>query len=61
MGRHLADASLWYAISGMLALFDFSKAKDTEGNEIDFEPQWSSGIAMCVAEFISRFMMLTEP
>ncbi|KAH0833179.1 cytochrome P450 [Lanmaoa asiatica] len=46
VGRHIADASLWYAISGMLALFNFSKATDTDGNEIDFEPHWSSGIAM---------------
>jgi len=44
VGRYIADASLWYAISGMLALFSFSKAKDADGNEIDFEPQWSSGI-----------------
>ena len=50
MGRHVADASLWYAISGMLALFDFTRAKDIDGSEIDFEPQWSSGIAMYVVE-----------
>ncbi|KAN0093138.1 Cytochrome P450 [Tylopilus felleus] len=43
VGRHLADASLWYAISGMLALFYFSRAKDNDGND---EPQWSSGIAV---------------
>lgn len=53
MGRHVADASLWYAISGMLALFDFSRATDTDGTEIDFEPQWSSGIAMYVVERIT--------
>ncbi|KIJ11979.1 hypothetical protein PAXINDRAFT_101436 [Paxillus involutus ATCC 200175] len=46
VGRHVADASLWYAVSGMLALFNFSKAKDRDGKTIDFEPQWSSGIAI---------------
>ncbi|KAF9223624.1 cytochrome P450 [Gyrodon lividus] len=46
VGRYVADASLWYAISGMLALFNFSKAKDSNGKAIDFEPQWSSGIAI---------------
>lgn len=53
VGRHLADASLWYAISGMLALFYFSRAKDNDGND---EPQWSSGIAVCVVEFITRLV-----
>ncbi|KIJ66834.1 hypothetical protein HYDPIDRAFT_85958 [Hydnomerulius pinastri MD-312] len=46
VGRHVADASLWYAISGLLAVFNFSKAKDANGMDIDFEPQWSSGIAI---------------
>ncbi|KAF9243542.1 cytochrome P450 [Melanogaster broomeanus] len=46
VGRYVADASLWYAISGMLALFNFSKAKDSNGRDVDFEPQWSSGIAI---------------
>ncbi|KAH7884352.1 cytochrome P450 [Phlebopus sp. FC_14] len=46
VGRYLADVSLWHAISGMLATFTFSKAKDAAGNDIDFEPQWSSGLAI---------------
>lgn len=57
VGRHVADASVWYAISGMLALFNFSKAIDTDGNEIDFEPRWSSGIAMCVVNPLTHLMV----
>jgi len=42
-GKHLADASLWAAIASMLAVFRFEKAKDANGVEIDFVPEWSSG------------------
>nr|BAK09432.1 cytochrome P450 [Postia placenta] len=33
-GRHAADASLWLAISSILAMFSIEKAKDENGNEI---------------------------
>ncbi|KAJ8586996.1 cytochrome P450 [Rhizopogon salebrosus TDB-379] len=46
VGRHLADASLWIAMSCMLARFTFSKARDLNGDVIDFEPRWSSGLAI---------------
>ncbi|OJA08464.1 hypothetical protein AZE42_02839 [Rhizopogon vesiculosus] len=46
VGRHVADASLWIAMSCMLARFTFSKAMDSNGDVINFEPRWSSGIAV---------------
>ncbi|KAH7928414.1 cytochrome P450 [Leucogyrophana mollusca] len=44
VGRHVADASLWSAMALMLAVFKFTKAKDEEGNDIDFEPKWFGGL-----------------
>ncbi|KAH7923138.1 cytochrome P450 [Leucogyrophana mollusca] len=44
VGRHVADASLWAAIASMLAVFMFSKPKDAEGREVEFEPKWSAGV-----------------
>ncbi|KAH7913775.1 cytochrome P450 [Hygrophoropsis aurantiaca] len=46
VGRHFADISLWSTITLMLATFKFSKAKDTDGNVIDFEPKWCDGLAI---------------
>ncbi|KAH7905769.1 cytochrome P450 [Hygrophoropsis aurantiaca] len=43
-GRHLADASLYIAIASTLALFEFSKAKDDQGREIDFVPKYTVGV-----------------
>ncbi|KAH7914101.1 cytochrome P450 [Hygrophoropsis aurantiaca] len=45
VGRRLADASLWSSMALMLAAFKFSKQKDERGIDIDFEPQWGSGVA----------------
>ncbi|KAF8557651.1 cytochrome P450 [Imleria badia] len=42
-GRHLANASMWIAIVSMLATFDFLKAQDELGNELDFEPEFTPG------------------
>ncbi|KIJ52427.1 hypothetical protein M422DRAFT_26040 [Sphaerobolus stellatus SS14] len=36
-GRHLADGTVWLAIVSVLALFNISKARDKNGNEIDVE------------------------
>ncbi|KAG1727488.1 cytochrome P450 [Suillus paluster] len=46
VGRHFADASLWIAMSGLLARFMFSKQSDSNGKVVDFEPQWSTGVAI---------------
>ena len=44
-GRYTADASLWSAISTMLATLDFCPAKDAQGKELGFQPKWLNGIA----------------
>lgn len=46
VGRHFADASAWIAIACLLARFKFSKQIGADGEAIDFEPQWSNGIAI---------------
>ncbi|KAI0826663.1 cytochrome P450 [Trametes gibbosa] len=40
-GMHLADASLWLAIARLLATFDFGKAKDAEGRDIEPQPEYN--------------------
>jgi len=52
VGRYLADASVWSAIVSMLTVFDFLKAKDASGKEVDFEPRWTPGVASYV--FLDR-------
>jgi len=47
-GRHLAEASLFSAMTCLLAVFRFSKAKDEIGREIEIEPKWHGGITMYV-------------
>ncbi|KAG1804406.1 cytochrome P450 [Suillus subaureus] len=54
VGRYLADASLWSAIASMLAVFDFLKATDENGKDIDFEPRWTPGIASRPVNFPCR-------
>ncbi|OAX32691.1 cytochrome P450, partial [Rhizopogon vinicolor AM-OR11-026] len=56
VGRYLADASLWSAIVSMLAVFDFLKAKDASGKDIDFEPRWTPGIASRPVDFPCRII-----
>ncbi|KAG1727737.1 cytochrome P450 [Suillus lakei] len=56
VGRYVADASLWSAIASMLAVFDFLKATDPSGNDIDFEPRWTSGIASRPVSFPCRIV-----
>ncbi|KAG2131395.1 cytochrome P450 [Suillus clintonianus] len=46
VGRHLADASLWIAISCLLTTFAFSKRTGANGDAVDFEVEWSSGVAI---------------
>lgn len=56
VGRHIADASLWSAIASMLAVFDFMKATDASGKDIDFEPRWTPGIASRPVNFPCRII-----
>ena len=48
VGRHLADAALWIAITNLLAAFSVLKALDEHGKEIPVVPKFSTGIAMFV-------------
>ena len=43
-GRYVANQSMWIAFASMLATFDFLKARDEHGNEIDFTPQFGPGV-----------------
>ncbi|KAG2132012.1 cytochrome P450 [Suillus bovinus] len=45
-GRHLAEASIWSAMVCMLAVFNFSRAKDETGKEIEIEPHWHGGLTV---------------
>ncbi|KAH7925854.1 cytochrome P450 [Leucogyrophana mollusca] len=53
-GRFVADASLWSAIVSMLAVFKFTKAKDSQGRDLDFEPKWTAGAASRPVKFPCR-------
>ncbi|KAI0826678.1 cytochrome P450, partial [Trametes gibbosa] len=39
-GTHLVNAYLWLVIARLLATFDFDKAKDTEGRDIEPQPEY---------------------
>lgn len=56
VGRYVADASLWSAITSMLAVFDFLKAMDEDGKDIDFEPRWTPGVASRPVNFPCRII-----
>jgi len=43
-GRHAADASLWAAITTMLATLNISLAKDDDGKAISFTPEFTTGV-----------------
>ncbi|KAJ8583483.1 cytochrome P450 [Rhizopogon salebrosus TDB-379] len=45
-GRHLAQASLWSAMVGLLTVFKFAKAKDENGKKIDIQPRWRAGLVV---------------
>ena len=47
-GRHLAEASLFSAMTSLLAVFKFSKPRDETGGEIEIEPQWQGGVTVYV-------------
>ncbi|KAF8557536.1 cytochrome P450 [Imleria badia] len=44
-GRYTADASVWSGIATMLATLDFHAVKDANGNDIEFEAKYASGIS----------------
>ncbi|KIK66055.1 hypothetical protein GYMLUDRAFT_218866 [Collybiopsis luxurians FD-317 M1] len=42
-GRYMADNTVWLAIASVLATLTLSKAKDTDGNEINISGEFSHG------------------
>jgi hypothetical protein len=38
---HMGDLTVWASIASLLAVFDFKKAMDVQGNEIDMTPMFS--------------------
>jgi hypothetical protein len=42
-GRYMGDATVWASIASLLAVFDFKKARDAEGNEINVTAMFSDG------------------
>ncbi|KAG2117750.1 cytochrome P450 [Suillus clintonianus] len=56
VGRYVADATLWSAIASTLAVFDFLKATDANGKDINFEPRWTSGIMSRPVSFPCRIV-----
>lgn len=45
-GRHMADNSIFIAVASSLKVFDFSLARDMDGNEIPVEVSCTSGTVM---------------
>ncbi|KIJ08721.1 hypothetical protein PAXINDRAFT_88448 [Paxillus involutus ATCC 200175] len=50
-GRHLADTSLWMAMASLLWAFDFAKPKDPQGNVVEPNVTYGSGLARSVYRF----------
>ena len=48
MGRHLAEAALWVAITSFLATFSIQKTLDEHGEEIPVVPKFTTGLIMFV-------------
>jgi hypothetical protein len=42
-GRYMGDATVWASIASLISVFDFKKARDAEGNEINITPMFSDG------------------
>lgn len=47
-GRFASEASVWTVMVSILATFRITKAKDTDGKEIDVKKQFTSGLAVYV-------------
>ncbi|KAG1753366.1 cytochrome P450 [Suillus lakei] len=50
-GRYLAEVSLWSAMVCSLSIFNFSKAKDETGREIEIHPSWHGGLSVRPVHF----------
>ncbi|OJA18518.1 hypothetical protein AZE42_11666 [Rhizopogon vesiculosus] len=56
VGRHLADAAVWIAITSFLATFSVHKALDEDGKEIPVIPKFSTGVAVHPETFPCRIV-----
>jgi hypothetical protein len=48
VGIHLAKSTLWLTTASILAVFDFNKAKDKHGHEIEVSHQAAGDLVQCV-------------
>ncbi|KIJ66983.1 hypothetical protein HYDPIDRAFT_108954 [Hydnomerulius pinastri MD-312] len=55
-GRYVADASLWAAMVSILATFRISKAKDMNGHDIDFVPEFTTAMSRHPRPFPCNFV-----
>ncbi|KAH7904745.1 cytochrome P450, partial [Hygrophoropsis aurantiaca] len=56
VGRHVADASLWAAMTSMLSVFKFMPAKNMQGEDVAPEPRWTSGLTSRPVAFPCRII-----
>ncbi|KIK42208.1 hypothetical protein CY34DRAFT_758908, partial [Suillus luteus UH-Slu-Lm8-n1] len=56
VGRHVADTSLWIAITSFLAVFSAHKALDEHGMDIPVVPKFSTGIVIHPEKFPLRIV-----
>ena len=59
VGRHVANASLWIAMTSFLATFSVQKALDEHGKEVPVAPKFTVGIAVLVgfSFLLKRWLM----
>ncbi|KAH7906556.1 cytochrome P450 [Hygrophoropsis aurantiaca] len=59
VGRYFADGSTWLAIVSLLATFEFLKAVDENGNDIEVTAEFTSGVTSQPAPFPYRIIPRT--
>lgn len=60
-GRYSADASVWSGIATMLAALDFNAIKDANGNDIEFEAKFATGLSQYVRPIHLAFPVSDPP
>ncbi|OJA07578.1 hypothetical protein AZE42_04428 [Rhizopogon vesiculosus] len=56
VGRYIADAALWIAITSFLATFSVHRALDEHGKEIPIIPKFSPGLSSHLETFPCRIV-----
>ncbi|KAJ7669227.1 cytochrome P450 [Mycena polygramma] len=59
-GRHAADAIIWATIVSILSTFNFAKATDADGKEIEIEPVYSGNLVSHPLPFKCRITPRSE-